>query len=334
MSTSAYITIIKAILVFIPKYITNFYRYHTLKPSYPGKIACVRKTCNGLYDQIHKGLDKLSILYDGKDIDEHAVLLESYFVNIGSIDISNNCIELQLESDCRWRDARITHVSHDLLTPTVSGIGTPVLNIHFELLKIYRAFHLEALADIRDDEITPDILGPDLVSIFDRKIDYNVQIANTSSKLKHEALPPDDAWDRLKTHGKWAILACVFFLGVLAVYVLSIVQYGIPSQLQYKYMSTNDTPYYLDITPQHNGTIAIDGIHDLQRLEYSIDDFLNIPHDKIVITISYVRSAAIILLAVIIMALFVITFIYTSNVYRTGRLRKLLVEEGALIESP
>ena len=90
---------------------------------YPGKLTLVKQSSIGLFNNIAKNFEEISIKYKGEPIKENIIYIEASFLNDGDIDIDGSrdekSVTLNLKEGLKWIKAEITNRSPGFRAPTL-----------------------------------------------------------------------------------------------------------------------------------------------------------------------------------------------------------------------
>jgi hypothetical protein len=151
-------SIILSILGFAATIIFGFLSIDLFKrKKNPGKLTLVKQTIIGLFNNIAKNFDEISIKYKGEAIKENVIYIKASIINDGDIDIDGNRVEktlnLNLKSGLKWIKAKVTESTPELICNTSIDQNQADLKFNFGLIKKKEFFQFEALIETDDSKI-------------------------------------------------------------------------------------------------------------------------------------------------------------------------------------
>lgn len=230
----------------------------------PGKLSLVKQSTLGLFNNIAKNFDEISILYKAEPIKENVIYLKASFINDGDIDIEGKTVEktlnLELENDLKWIKSKVTQTSPELISTSEILEDKQNLRFNFGLIRKREYFQFEALIETNDSKIDAD-------DIYE-KIKISHRIANTQ-KVNVTSLLSEEQLDRKKKN----IKSFGFMMGfqLLIVIVVLLIQ-----QLYFKeapiYYEASDGISYI-VKAKTDESIQLKNIESKEKTTISIAEF-------------------------------------------------------------
>ena len=155
----------------------------------PGKLTLVKQSTLGLFNNIAKNFDEISILYKAEPIKENVIYLKASFLNDGDIDIDGKTVEktlnLELKNDLKWIKAKVTQTSPELICNSEILETKQNLRFNFGLMRKREFFQFEALVETNDSKIEADDIYENI--LISHRI-ANTQKVNITSLLSEEQI--------------------------------------------------------------------------------------------------------------------------------------------------
>jgi hypothetical protein len=230
----------------------------------PGKITMLKQSTIGLFNNIAKNFDEISILYKDEPIKENVIYLKACFVNDGDIDIDGSVVEktvnLNLKEGFRWIKSKVTNASPELKSDSLISENKQDLKFNFGLVRKKEFFQFEALIEIDNSEIDAD-------DIYEN-IEISHRIANTQ-KINVTALLSDEQLTRKKKKMKSFGFMIGFQFLLLAGMFLVQTLYIKDAPIYYK--STNGVTY--SVKAKSDEKIKLKDIDSKEKSTITITEF-------------------------------------------------------------
>jgi hypothetical protein len=241
-----------AILGIVATFIFGFLSIDLFKrKKNPGKLTLIKHSVIGLFNNIAKNFDEISIQYKGEAIKENVIYLKASIINDGDLDIDGKTIEktinLNLKTELKWIKAKVTETSPDLNCETIIENNQSDLKFNFGLIRKKEFFQFEALIETLKKEQKAE-------NIFD-EITITHRIANTQ-KIKRAILLSEEQMVKKKKKMKsFAINVGTQFLIVFGLLLAQIfyfksapIQYKSKENITYEAKATSDNQIKLTDT--------------------------------------------------------------------------------------
>lgn len=151
--------------------------YLTIRSRYSGKITFVNEQTIELFDAIGNSLDKLSVTYDGTEVNENLVLLNGAFINSGKLDITKDMAEqpitIKLPEGYKWLTGRVVDSSAHA---NLEQSDERTISISTGLFRCNEYVRFHALAQLPDTEEKESNLRR-----FRNALGFEHRIVNTKS---------------------------------------------------------------------------------------------------------------------------------------------------------
>lgn len=230
----------------------------------PGKLTLVRQSTLGLFNNISKNFEEISILYKAEPIKENVIYLKASFINDGDIDIEGKAVEktlnLELEKDLKWIKSKVTQTSPELISTSEILEDKQNLRFNFGLIRKREFFQFEALIETNNSKIDAD-------DIYD-KIRISHRISNTQ-KVNVTSLLSEEQLDRKKKK----MISFVFASGfqLLAVIVFILVQHLYFKDAPIFYKGSDGNSYL--VKAKTDASIQLKNIVSKQKTAISLAEF-------------------------------------------------------------
>lgn len=230
----------------------------------PGKLTLVKQSTLGLFNNIAKNFDEISILYKAEPIKENVIYLKASFINDGDIDIEGKTVEktlnLELENDLKWIKSKVTQTSPELISTSEILEDKQNLRFNFGLIRKREYFQFEALIETNDSKIDAD-------DIYE-KIKISHRIANTQ-KVNVTSLLSEEQLDRKKKK----IKSFGFMMGfqLLFVIVLFLIQLLYFKEAPIYYKASDGISY--TVKAKTDESIQLKNIDSKEKTTISIAEF-------------------------------------------------------------
>jgi len=184
----------------------------------PGKLIIVKQTAIGLFNNIAKNFDEISIQYKGAPIKENVLYIKAGILNDGDIDIDGKSVEktlnLSLKDNLKWIKAKVTHSSPELKCKTEIGEEDKSLKFDFGLIRRNEFFQFEALIETNDSSVQAE-------DIYDNII-ISHRIPNTQKVITTSLLSEEQIVRKKKKMKSFGINIGAQFLGVVFLFFFQI----------------------------------------------------------------------------------------------------------------
>lgn len=215
MDTSTFLTILGIVATFVFGFLSiDLFK----RKKNPGKLTLVKHSAIGLFNNLAKNFEEISIQYKGESIQENVIYLKASFINDGDLDIDGKTIEktinLNLNTELKWIKAKVTATSPDLNCETQIDNNQSDLKFNFGLIRKKEFFQFEALIEtLKKDQKAENI--------FD-DITISHRIANTQ-KIKRAILLSEEQMVKKKKKMKsFAINLGVQFIIIIGLLLTQI----------------------------------------------------------------------------------------------------------------
>jgi len=230
----------------------------------PGKLTLVKQSSIGLFDNIAKNFEEISILYKGEAIKANVIYIKASIINDGYIDIDVNKVEktlhLKLSSGLKWIKSKVTQVSPDLICSNEIKDNDSSLAFNFGLVRKKEFFQFEALIETENSHYDVD-------SIFD-DINISHRIANTQ-KVNQISLLSEEQIVKKKKRIKNVLTT--FGSQMLVLIVIMGIQMFYFKEAPIHYKSSEGIIYKAEANSNKN--IELENTLTGEELKISIDEF-------------------------------------------------------------
>ncbi|MGJ8733422.1 MAG: hypothetical protein ACSHW4_09760 [Cellulophaga sp.] len=209
----------------------------------PGKLTLIKHSALGLFNNIAKNFDEISIQYKGRAIQENVIYIKGSIINDGDIDIDGSNVErtvhLNLNEGLKWIKAKITETSPELVCGAEIQESERDISFNFGLIRKKEFFQFEALVETQKQEQKAE-------DIFDN-ITITHRIANTQ-KVKMTALLTEEQMTKKKKKMKsFALNLGVQFVLIIGLLIAQVfyfksapIQYIDQNNIAYEAKATSD----------------------------------------------------------------------------------------------
>lgn len=250
-----------------------------LKKKYPCKIIFVAQNIIGLYDSLVKNLPELTVLYNGKNVEENLFLLRGAFLNNGKKDITEAMVEKELTLHLPKRYKILTaKVTSEESGISVSSEIVDHQKIRFKLglFRVEEFFKIEILIeDLSTIKSVRDSVLEAEINIF-RNIYFTHRIADTR---KVELMPIDDKVlnpSEFNISDKGILLLTIILSIGFISYVLNL---PIRPTLSY-YKEYENRKVNVLFTPNFDNTVTLTGVILLPQPHPAFKQVLNMEEYK------------------------------------------------------
>ena len=231
---------------------------------YPGKITLVKQSVIGLFNNIAKNFEEISIKYKNAPIKENVIYLKASFINDGYLDIDGSNVEktisLELNKGLKWIKSKVTEVSPGLNCDNEITNEKHILKFNFGLLRKKEFFQFEALIETEDEKYKAE-------DIFEN-IRIKHRISNTTN-IQQTYLLSEEKIKFIKGH--WKRLPS-FIVGFIFVFFLTIIfEYYFIKEIDFHYQCQDSTEY--KAIAQSDNVVVLDDVNSDNEKVISIQEF-------------------------------------------------------------
>lgn len=246
---------------------------------YPGRISLVKEGFIGLFDEIIRNQEKLSILYDGSPIGQNLILLKGILLNSGTIDITKNMtkdgpLTFELPVGFKWIDQKVISSSEGL-NVQLSKLDDRHLRIDFvSTFRREEYIRFEALAEVplsyADETNGKDT---DAATILQKKITFKHRIDNTKKEIDTQGYDKPQPFKSLLLKEK-PMLFFVFLI-LISSFLLLVLYYFTPTEYAINYIiqSKDGQNTEVKIKAIEKDKVEITNIEDDSKEVVPIDEF-------------------------------------------------------------
>lgn len=253
------------VLGFIATVLFGFLSIELVKrKKYPGKLTLVKQSTIGLFNNIAKNFNEISITYKSEPIKENVIYLKASIVNDGDIDIDGKNVEkplnITLNPGLKWIKTKVTCASPELNCNTEITANQTVLNFNFGLIRKKEFFQFESLIETEDSKINAEEIYNSM------KISHrisNTQKVNITSLLSEEQITSKKK--RIKTFGFTIGGQLIFLLALFLVQML----YLKDSPIYYK----DTTNYSYEVKARSDDKIELKNIETKEKRIITVKEF-------------------------------------------------------------
>jgi len=230
----------------------------------PGKLILVKQTEIGLFNNIAKNFDEISIQYKGAPIKENVLYIKAGILNDGDIDIDGKLVEktlyLSLKDNLKWIKAKVTHSSSELKCQTEIVEEEKSLKFNFGLIRRNEFFQFEALIETNDSIIEAE-------DIYDN-ITISHRIANTQKVITTSLLSEEQIVRKKKKMKSIGINIGLQFLLIISLFLFQIL-YIKEAPILYKTIDGQE----FKVTAKSDESIKLKNSKTKEEKIISINDF-------------------------------------------------------------
>lgn len=209
----------------------------------PGKLTLIKHSALGLFNNIAKNFDEISIQYKGNSIQENVIYIKGSIINDGDLDIDGTSVErtvqLNLNEGLKWIKAKVTETSPELICETNIQDNEVNLSFNFGLIRKKEFYQFEALVETqKQDQKAEDV--------FDN-ITISHRIANTQKIKKTTLLTEEQMTKKKKKMKSFAFNVGSQFIVVLLILIAQVfyfksapIQYIDGNEIIYEATATSD----------------------------------------------------------------------------------------------
>lgn len=231
----------------------------------PGKLTLVKQSEVGLFSDIAKNFDEISIQYKNDAIKDNVIYLKASIINDGDIDIEGNKIEkpltLILNEGLKWIKAKVTAKSPELICRNEINNDMRDLKFICGLIRKKEYFQFEALIETSNT-------NPKVEEIFNN-ITVSHRISNTQKVKQISLLSEEQIAKKKKRMKSLTIIFGVYLLIMIATFLIRILFFNY-APIEYK---NDDNKYTANTTADKK--IELTNIETDYEKIISIEEFQN-----------------------------------------------------------
>jgi hypothetical protein len=231
----------------------------------PGKLTLVKHSIIGLFNNIAKNFDEISMLYKSAPIKENVIYIRASIINDGDIDIEGDKVEktinLKLDDGFFWIKSKITDKSSELFCENEINDTKSELEFNFGLIRKREHFQFEALIETENKDYKAD-------DIFE-KINISHRIANTQKVKQYFLLSEKQKKKKKKrilysslTFGAQIVFITVALIVQVYYFKAAPILYKTVDNIVYKAKATSDMK--IELTNVDADTDTIISINEFQ----------------------------------------------------------------------
>lgn len=294
----------------------------------PGRLTLVKQSTIGLFNNIAKNFDEISILYKSEPIKENVVYIKASILNDGDIDIDGKTVErtlnLHLKSNLKWIKAKVTKTSPELICNSEINGEKQNLQFNFGLIRKREFFQFEALIETDNPNIEAE-------EIFSR-ISISHRIADTQKVHITSLLSEEQVVRKKKKLRTFGLTMGVQFLGIMVILLIQLLYF---KDLPIYYKNPNGEAFVA--RAKGSEIIQLRNISSKEKISITIKEFqagenYN-PYIPKQTTWERIKSSAFMIPLVLIMFLYLIVADYLE-LRKTYKYYNIFnVSEGKIIDS-